>query len=69
MTRWNLKHLVRTINSQRRSHSILLQIPYWQKKQSPQNHQAICFQCNTCAKQTVDNQIVNNRMITCEPSG
>ena len=31
MTRWNLKHLVRTINSQRRSHSILLQIPYWQK--------------------------------------
>lgn len=31
MTRWDLKHLVRTINSQRRSHSILLQIPYWQK--------------------------------------
>lgn len=31
MTRWNLKHLVRTINSQRRSHSVLLQIPYWQK--------------------------------------
>lgn len=68
MTRWNLKHLVRTTNRRRRTHSILLQIPYWQKP-SPQNHQAICFQCNTCAGQTVDNQIINNRMIIYESSG
>ena len=59
MTKWDLKHLVRTINSQRRSHSILLQIPYWQKKQSPQNHQAICFQCNTYT-----NRLLTTRLLT-----
>lgn len=68
MTRWNLKHLVRTINSQRRSHSILLQIPYWQKTiaTKPSGH---LFSMQYLYKQTVDNQTVNNRMITCEPSG
>lgn len=68
MTRWNLKHLVRTINSQRRSHSILFQIPYWQKTiaTKPSGH---LFSMQYLYKQTVDNQTVNNRMITCKPSG
>lgn len=68
MTRWNLKHLVRTINSQRRSHSILLQIPYWQKIIATKSSDHL-FSMQYLYKQTVDNQTVNNRMITCEPSG
>ena len=58
MTRWDLKHLVRTINSQRRSHSILLQIPYWQKTIATK-HQAICFQCNTYT-----NRLLTTRLLT-----
>ena len=68
MTRWNLKHLVRTINSQRRSHSILLQIPYWQKiiATKPSGH---LFSMQYLYKQTTDSQIVNSRMIIYESSG
>lgn len=68
MTRWNLKHLVRTINSQRRSHSILLQIPYWQKIIVTKSSGHL-FSMQYLYKQTTDNQIVNSRMIIYESSG
>lgn len=68
MTRWDFKHLVRTINSQRRSHSILLQIPYWQKTIATKPS-GLLFSMQYLYKQGTDNQIVNSQMIIRELSG